>query len=106
MDMVLYGLAGFVVLGSIAALEMKSLLSAVIAMGVVGLGLSILFLLLAAPDIAITMVVVEVIVVTVLIRADGSVPIETAAMRGGRVRILAGVGFSLVIGLVFGEVRL
>jgi len=97
MDMVLYGLAGFVILGSIAALEMKSLLSAVIAMGVVGLGLSILFLLLAAPDIAITMVVVEVIVVTVLIRAAGRVPIETPAMRGGRVRVLAGAGFSLVV---------
>ncbi len=69
MDPVLLALTAFMILGSIVALEMKDLLSAVIAIGVVGLGLSILFLLLGAPDIAITQVVVEVIVVTVLIRA-------------------------------------
>jgi multisubunit Na+/H+ antiporter MnhB subunit len=50
---------------------MKDLLSAVIGVGVVGMGLAIVFLLLGAPDIAITQVVVEVIVVTVLIRATG-----------------------------------
>ena len=97
MDLVLYGLSAFVILGSIAALEMKSILSAVIAMGVVGLGLSILFLLLAAPDIAITQVVVEVIVVTVLIRAAGRVPNETAPLRAGKVRRLAGAGAALIV---------
>ena len=101
MDLVLYGLTAFVILGSIAALEMKSLLSAVIAMGVVGLGLSIVFLLLAAPDIAITQVVVEVIVVTVLIRAASRVPAETAPLRAGRVRTLAGAGVALLaVGLL------
>jgi len=69
MDTIVIALLGFVILGSIVALELKDLLSAVIAAGVVGLGLSIVFLLLGAPDIAITQVVVEVIVVTVLIRA-------------------------------------
>ena len=58
MDLVLIGFMGFLILGSIVALEMRHLLSAVIAVGVVGLGLSILFLLLGAPDIAITQVVV------------------------------------------------
>ncbi len=101
MDFVLYGLTGFVILGSIAALEMKSLLSAVIAVGVVGLGLSIVFLLLGAPDIAITQVVVEVIVVTVLIRAASRVPAETAPLRTGRTRTLAGAGLALVaVGLL------
>lgn len=71
MDFVLLLLVLFVVLGSLVALEMRDLLSAVIAVGVAGLGLSILFLLLHAPDIAITQVVVEVVVVTVLILAAG-----------------------------------
>ena len=71
MDTILVALLVFVILGSVVALELRDLLSAVIAAGVVGLGLSIMFLLLGAPDIAITQVVVEVIVVTVLIRATG-----------------------------------
>ena len=65
MDLSFLGLMLFLILGSIFALEVRNLLSAVIAVGVVGLGLAILFLLLGAPDIAITQVVVEVIVVIV-----------------------------------------
>ncbi|MBP1643064.1 MAG: hypothetical protein H6Q03_1733, partial [Acidobacteria bacterium] len=82
MDAILIGLAAFLLLGSVAALEMKNLLSAVITVGVVGMGLSILFLLLGAPDIAITQVVVEVIVVTVMIRATT----RTADEESGRPR--------------------
>ena len=101
MDPVLIGLTVFVILGSLAALEMKSLLSAVIAIGVVGLGLSIVFLLLGAPDIAITQVVVEVIVVTVLIRAAARVPEETPALRASRARTFAGAGVALIaVGLL------
>ena len=72
MEIVLVPLMAFVVLGSIVALELKDLLSAVIAAGVTGLGLSTLFLLLGAPDIAITQVVVEALVVTVLIRVTSA----------------------------------
>lgn len=97
MDAILIGLAVFLLLGSIAALEMKNLLSAVITVGVVGMGLSILFLLLGAPDIAITQVVVEVIVVTVMIRATT----RTADEESGRPRslptVIAGVGAALVL---------
>ncbi len=97
MDAILIGLAVFLLLGSVAALEMKNLLSAVIAVGVVGMGLSILFLLLGAPDIAITQVVVEVIVVTVMIRATT----RTADEESGRPRslptVVAGVGAVLVL---------
>ena len=68
MELILLGMMLFLILGSIVALELKSRLSAVIAMGLIGLGHSILFLLLGAPDIAITMVVVEVLIATVLIK--------------------------------------
>jgi len=97
LDAILIGLAVFLLLGSVAALEMKNLLSAVITVGVVGMGLSILFLLLGAPDIAITQVVVEVIVVTVMIRATT----RTADEESGRPRslptVVAGVGAVLVL---------
>lgn len=97
MDPVLLGLMAFVIVGSIVALEMKDLLSSVIAVGVVGLGLSIAFLLLAAPDIAITQVVVEVIVVSVLIRVCPRVSPEKPPGRRGRLGILFGLGFALVV---------
>lgn len=44
---------GFMIIGSIVALEIKDILSAVIAVGVVGLGVSISFVFLQAPDLAI-----------------------------------------------------
>lgn len=55
--------------GAIIAIEVKNLLSAVVAVGIVGLGLSVIFLLLKAPDVAITQIVVEIAAVILLIRA-------------------------------------
>ena len=43
---VLFVLLGFMIVGAIIAIEVKGLLSSVVAVGVVGLGLSIVFLLL------------------------------------------------------------
>lgn len=98
MDPVLLALTVFMILGSIVALEMKDLLSAVIAIGVVGLGLSIIFLLLGAPDIAITQVVVEVIVVTVLIRASTQTGRkESEGARAGLPSVIVGALLLLVV---------
>ena len=44
-------------------------MSAVIAVGAVGLGLSIVFLVLKAPDVAITQIVVEMLCLIILLRA-------------------------------------
>ncbi|MFH1996445.1 MAG: hydrogen gas-evolving membrane-bound hydrogenase subunit E [Candidatus Omnitrophota bacterium] len=59
----------FMIIAAIAAVEMKDLLSSVIAVGAVGLGLSLLFLILKAPDLAITQLVVEILILIILIRA-------------------------------------
>lgn len=59
----------FMIVGAIIALETKDLLSSIISIGAVGFGLAIAFLFLGAPDIAITQVVVEVLVLVILIRA-------------------------------------
>ena len=58
----------FMIVGSIVAIEIKNMLSAVIAVGAVGFGVSLLFLFLGAPDIAITQVIVEVLSLIILIR--------------------------------------
>lgn len=59
----------FMVIGAIIALETKDLLSSVISVGAVGVAASICFLLLGAPDIASTQLVVEVLTVIILIKA-------------------------------------
>jgi multisubunit Na+/H+ antiporter MnhB subunit len=58
----------FMILAAFIAIEKRGLLSSVIAVGAVGLGLSIAFLLLKAPDLAIVQLVVEIIVLIILIR--------------------------------------
>jgi len=59
----------FMIIGAIVAVKAKDLLSSVIAVGTVGLGLSLAFLILKAPDLAIAQLVVEILVVLILIRA-------------------------------------
>jgi len=65
----LYALLIFMIIAAIVAIEMKDLLSSVIAVGAVGLGLSIVLLILKAPDVAITQLVVEILCLIILIRA-------------------------------------
>jgi len=59
----------FMIFAAIVAVEVEDLLSSVIAVGAVGLGLSLAFLILKAPDLAITQLVVEILCLIILIRA-------------------------------------
>jgi multisubunit Na+/H+ antiporter MnhB subunit len=59
----------FIVIASLIAVETTDLLSAVICIGAMGFGVSLIFLFLRAPDIAITQIVVEVLGLIILIRA-------------------------------------
>ena len=65
---IFYILLLFIIIAAIVAVETKHLLSAVICIGAVGFGASIMFLFLRAPDIAITQIVVEVLGLIILIR--------------------------------------
>lgn len=60
---------GFMILGSIVALELKDILSSIIAIGIVGLGVSISFLFLQAPDLAIVQFLFEIFALVILVRA-------------------------------------
>jgi multisubunit Na+/H+ antiporter MnhB subunit len=66
---IFYILLLFIIIAAIIAVETKNLLSAVICIGAIGFGASIMFLFLRAPDIAITQIVVEVLGLIILIRA-------------------------------------
>jgi len=65
----LYILLVFMIIGAIIAIEVKDLLSSVVTVGAIGLGLSIVFLILKSPDVAITQLVVEILALIILIRA-------------------------------------
>lgn len=65
----LYILLILMIIGAIIAVEVKDLLSSVVAVGAAGLALSIVFLMLKAPDLAITQLVVEILALMILIRA-------------------------------------
>ena len=67
----------FMIVGALIAVETTNLLSSIICVGAVGFLLSIAFLLLGAPDIAITQVVVEILCLVILIRATISRDLTT-----------------------------
>jgi multisubunit Na+/H+ antiporter MnhB subunit len=72
----------FMIIGAIIAVEVKDLISSVVAVGVVGLGLSLVFLILKAPDLAITQLVVEILCLIILIRA--TIKRDLPLVRDGR----------------------
>lgn len=57
------------IVGAVVAIEVKDLLSSVVAVGAVGFALCLAFLILKAPDLAITQLVVEILCLIILIRA-------------------------------------
>lgn len=99
----------FMFIAALVAVEAKDLLSSVIALGAAGFALSVIDLLLGAPDLAITQVVVEVIALVLLIRMilvrrdrtaeDGRDALRTAAV------LLAAGAFLAVAFLAIGGLR-
>jgi multisubunit Na+/H+ antiporter MnhB subunit len=83
----------FMNIGAIIAIESKSLLSSVISIGAVGFGVSIMFLFLGAPDLAITQVVVEILILIILIR--GTIRLDNTAIEKYRDT------FAMVSSLIF-----
>ncbi len=68
-EVAIFVLLIFMIIGMLFVLEIENLLSAVVMMGAIGFGISVIFLLLGAPDLAIVQIAVEVISVVILIRA-------------------------------------
>ena len=67
--MMLYVLLGLMIAASVVAVETADLLSSAICVGAVGFALSVVDLLMGAPDLAVTQVAVEVVCLVILIRA-------------------------------------
>lgn len=98
--LILYILLIFMIIGSVVALEVKDLLSSVVALGAVGLALCLTFLILKAPDVAITQLVVELLSVIILIRATLKKDLPQVPSGSWAFPTVMGVGFVIVLVLV------
>lgn len=96
----LYILLILMIIASVVALEIEELLSSVVALGAVGLGLCLAFLILKAPDVALTQLVVEILSVIVLIRATLNKGLTRVSTDGWVLPSVIGVGFGVVLLLV------
>lgn len=67
------------IVGAIIAIETTNLLSSIVCVGAVGFLISMAFLVLGAPDIAITQLVVEILCLIILIRATISRDLTTVS---------------------------
>ncbi|MFH0952807.1 MAG: hydrogen gas-evolving membrane-bound hydrogenase subunit E [Verrucomicrobiota bacterium] len=95
----------FMIIGAIVALETKDLLASVISVGAVGFGVSVAFLFLGAPDIAITQVVVEVLTLVILIRATISRDLTSVEEERDFFSMTVGVAMLMLV-FVFGVMAL
>jgi len=90
----------FILLMAIITVESRDLLSAVVALGAVGFGLAVVFLLLRAPEVVTAQIVVEIITFITLIltvyKTSKSDTTPQVAMRNMSPQILAIVFFSIL----------
>ena len=84
------------ILGAIAALESKDLLSGIISLGIIGFALTVIFLILQAPDLAIVQIIVETMTLVILIAAVMKTTKADTAETYGRHSLWIGL-----VGLVF-----
>jgi multisubunit Na+/H+ antiporter MnhB subunit len=96
----LYVVLVFMIIGAIIALSVRDLLSSVVSLGAVGLGLCLAFLILKAPDVAITQLVVEILALIFLIRATLNKDLPGVARGGWLFPTMVGAGFGVILLLV------
>jgi multicomponent Na+:H+ antiporter subunit B len=89
----LYILLVFMIVGAVIAIEIKDLLSSVVTVGAVGLALCIVFLVLKAPDVAITQLVVELLCLIILIRATLKRDLPFSTMGRWLLNTIITIGF-------------
>ena len=95
-DLFILMLVAFMLVAALIAVEARDLLSAVIALGAAGFALSVVDLLLGAPDLAFPQVLVEVITLVLLIRMimtrqDTSRQTPRDTLRTGVVMLAGGI---------------
>jgi len=110
LEYMIVALIGFMIIAALIAVETRDLLSAVIAVGAAGFALSVIDLLLGAPDLAFPQVLVEIITLVLLIRMvvtrrDTSRQTPRDTLRTGVVLLAGGIFLVAAFLAVGGSMR-
>ncbi|MBT2512241.1 Na+/H+ antiporter subunit A [Arthrobacter sp. ISL-30] len=89
--------AAGIVVGALAALKANKRFLAVLMVSVTGYGIALMFALQGAPDLALTQMLVETIVLVAFVLAMRSLPPELRDRTGGKYRLVR-----VIIGIAFG----
>lgn len=86
-----------IVIGALAAVKANKRFLAVLMVSVTGYGIALMFALQGAPDLALTQMLVETIILVAFVLALRSLPPELRDRTGGKYRVVR-----VIIGLCFG----
>ena len=86
-----------IVIGALAAVKANKRFLAVLMVSVTGYGVALMFALQGAPDLALTQMLVETIILVAFVLAMRSLPAELRDRTGGKYRVVR-----VIIGLAFG----
>ncbi|MET4592389.1 Na+/H+ antiporter subunit A [Arthrobacter sp. 754] len=86
-----------IVIGALAAVKANKRFLAVLMVSVTGYGIALMFALQGAPDLALTQMLVETIILVAFVLGMRSLPAELRDRTGGKYRVVR-----VVIGLAFG----
>lgn len=99
-----WGLVGLAVLGVVTVVYARSRLFAILALGVQGLAVALLYLLVGAPDLSFTQFMVEILSVVILALVMTRLDLDTADprpledwARDGAVALLGGVAVTMLL---------
>ena len=96
-------IAGLILLSSIVAVTARYRLLAIIALGLAGLGVTMFYVIYAAPDLALTQICIEALSVVLFVLVFRRLPDFRSLSKGpGRIRdaLLAGAGGAMMTALV------
>ncbi|MCG8420580.1 MAG: DUF4040 domain-containing protein [Proteobacteria bacterium] len=93
-------IAALIAIGAVAAALIPTYLGAIAALGISGLGIALTFALYGAPDLALTLIVVEVLTVVVLALVFHHLPVHSSqALRSSsRIRTVRDVAIAVACG--------
>ena len=97
MIVILVLLMTLMIAGAVVAIQSKDLLSAIISMGIVGFGLTLVFLILQAPDLAIVQIVVETLTLIILIAAILKTTMKESKAKKSAVAIYSGIATVILL---------
>ncbi|WP_411374663.1 Na+/H+ antiporter subunit A [Arthrobacter sp. MPF02] len=95
-----------IIIGALAAVKANKRFLAVLMVSVTGYGIALMFALQGAPDLALTQMLVETIILVAFVLAMRSLPAELRDRTGGKyrvVRVIIGLGFgaTMVFAAIF-----